>query len=123
MQKIFKDYAKEAKKDYSQIYFLYTGNYYSYYTIGNKTVNEFANDIDKKANGMSITVTDSEEESEENPKDIKEVKIITINIENTPEVYYNIVFHYEGSSSTLKVEESGLTSADDLIVNVLENAA
>ena len=114
MQKIFKNYVKQAKKDYSQIYFFYTGNYYSYYTIGNKTVNEFANIIDKKANGMSITVTDSEEESKEelneepkeNPKDIKEVKIITINIENTPEVYYNIVFHYEGSSATLKVEEN-----------------
>ena len=116
MQKIFKEYAKEAKKDYSHIYFLYKGNYYSYYSIGNKTVNEFANDIDKKANGMSITVTDSEEESkevlneelnkesEENSKDIKGVRITTINIENAPKVYYNIVFNYEAGSTTIKAE-------------------
>lgn len=60
MQKIFKDYAKKAKKDCSHIYFIYNGTFYFYYTLGNQTVSEFANYIDKKANVMSITVMDYE---------------------------------------------------------------
>ena len=65
MKKIFSDYATKANKKYGHIYFLYNNNYYSYFNIGNRTVIEFANYIDKKSSVMSITVTDSEEESKE----------------------------------------------------------
>ena len=58
MEKIFCDYANQANKNYAHIYFIYKENYYSYFNIGNKTVFEFADDIDKKSNGISITVTD-----------------------------------------------------------------
>ena len=65
MKKIFKEYAKKANKNLAHIYFNHKGNYYSYYTIGNKTVIEFADDIDKKSNNISITVIDTEDESKE----------------------------------------------------------
>ena len=65
MKKIFEDYANKAKKNYSQILFIYMANFYTNYNIGNKTVNEFADEKDKISNNMSIIVVDLEEEKEE----------------------------------------------------------
>ena len=73
--------------------------------IGKKTVFEFADDIDKKSNGMNITVADSEEESKEilneeskeklneESIDILSLKVVSVSLEERAIIYYSIVFY------------------------------
>ena len=94
----------------SKILFHYNKNYYSSKSIKDIKVTDFANEKDKKANGMSISVTELNEEtkvidSKEQTMNYGEVKLISIKIEDSI-TYYNIVFNYDGSFETLKVENN-----------------
>ena len=119
MKSVFESFAEKAEKDISKIFFLYDGNYFSYESIKSKKVIDFANEKDKKANEMSINVTDSnkgtmetnsKEETMKNnfnerEENIRPAKLISVEIMNDI-TYYNIVFYYDGDSDTIQVEKN-----------------
>ena len=119
MKSVFESFAEKAEKDISKIFFLYDGNYFSYESIKSKKVIDFANEKDKKANEMSINVTDSnkgtmetnsKEETMKNnfnegEENIRPAKLISIEIMNDI-TYYNIVFYYDGDPYTIQVEKN-----------------
>ena len=94
MKHLFQKYALKSSKILSRIYFNYNEDIYSYYNIGEKTVNDIASEDDKKAFGLSITVNDSNDiyASNDNNSEQDQIAIQIIDMES----FYTIIFYYEG---------------------------
>ena len=83
MKNIFERYALLKKKDLNKILFLYNGTQYSYKDIGERTVIEISNELDKKENIMSIMIIELTEE------DSYKSNIIALEGENNNDNYNN----------------------------------
>ena len=82
MKVIFERFCSEVEMDIKKIYFLYNSQAYFYNSIGDKTVSDLVNNIDRKGKVMTIAVYEIEKDQLISEKNLREENLTASNMDS-----------------------------------------